>query len=438
MNTWSARIPRTIAVFIGGSLGAATAVAMSMPGPAPEAGRCPAPSTVASSATQGEPLLALGDRGILAAIDEGGSTTVGAPTVVGLARHASSSRSFGTVFVDDRDGGDALVTVGVGPPLVLPQQGDVFHPAWSPIGDLAWSTGTTLGVRDRSTGRTTTLLGPPGAVSVSYPIFLGPTRLVASVEERVEGLSSEFEGLNNLWEVELRSGRWTKLTSFTATADRFSVIRTPIVGKGGDVLFVRVHGVATRTRLPSFELWKLSGGAASLVRELGREMYIAGQMDGEIVWNVEDARGRWHLLMGEPSGRLRDLGCGRVSVDPLTRSDPDLAPTGVTGGKTEPPPPSPTISGTIPPATGLEAGLGILVGDFATREAAAMAVEVIGKRFGTEPTIIDASTQPTLIRPGVYAVVVPLVEGADLESELQRFRDLLPQTSTTSWIVAIP
>ena len=383
--------------------------------------------------------IALVIGGSLGATGGGGSAAMEASTVEGVARHASSNPRFGIVFVDDRDGGDALVVGTVGGQLVLPQQGDVFHPVWSPLGDLAWSTGTSIHIRDRSAGHTTTFQAPSSAVSISSPIFVGPTRLIASVEEPVKGLSSEFEGLNNLWSVGLRSGRWTKLTSFTATAERWSVIRTPILADRGDLLFVRVHGYASRTRPPTFELWKLRDGAASLVRELGGEMYLAGQMDGGLVWNVADARGRWHLLLVEASGRLRDLGCGRVSVDLLTESDPDLAPTGGTSGSTGPSPTaSPTVSPTLPPATELEEGLGILVGDFATREAAEAAAGVIAIRFETLPTIIDASTHPTLIRPGAYAAVVPLVDGVDAELELQRFRDLLPEYRTTSWIVALP
>jgi len=166
-------------------------------------------------------------------------------------------------------------------------------------------------------------------------------------------------------------------------------------------------------------------------------------MDGGLVWNVADARGRWHLLLVEADGRLRDLGCGRVSVDPLTRPDPDLAPTGDTGRTTGPSPTAsptvtPTVSPSVPPAAELPEGLGILVGDFATREAAEAAAGVIAIRFGILPTVIDASTHPTLIRPGAFAAVVPLADGVDPELELQRFRDLLPQTRTTSWIVALP
>lgn len=439
MRIQDPRTLRTIALVIGGSFGVATAMAMAMPGAAPETARCAASAGVVPRASGAEPLVALGTGDILDAIGEGDGTAGTALRLEGVARHASTNPRFGTVFVDDRDGGDALVVGTVGGQLVLPQQGDVFHPVWSPLGDLAWSSGTSIHIRDRAAGRTATLQAPSSAVSITYPLFVGATRLVASVEEPVEGLSSEFEGLNNLWSVDLQSGRWKKLTFFTATAERWSVIRTPILADRGQLLFVRVHGYASRTRPPTFELWRLRDGSASLVRELGGEMYLAGLTDGRLVWNVADARGRWHLLRAEASGRLRDLGCGRVSVDPLTRPDPDLAPTGETGRTTGPPPTtSPTVSPTVPPAAELAEGLGILVGDFATREAAEAAAGVIAIRFGILPTVIDASTHPTLIRPGAFAAVVPLADGVDPELELQRFRDLLPQTRTTSWIVALP
>ncbi len=431
----SPRVVRATAVFVGGLLGAATAVAMGVPGAGLDTSRCATPRGVMRGPTGAEPLVALDRAGVVDPSALRQHTMEGSP--VGVARHASADPEFGIVYVDDRDGSDALV-IGRGDRAAIVARDDqILHPSWSPSGDLAWSTGTDLRFLDRTTQRTMRLAPPRGTVSVAYPVFVDTSSLIAVAEEPIQGVSGEFESLDNLWRLDLGSRRWEKLTSFQATRQRWSVIRTPVVDGAGDVQFVRVQGEASRTRGPRFELWKLRGDVASLVRPLGAEMYLAGMLDGSIVWNVADAGGRWHLLLEQPGGRLRDLGCGRVLVDPLTRTDPDLGPTGATGRTTVPPTISPTLPPTALTSPELGDGLGILVGDFATHEEAEMMAGVIALRMGVTPTIIEASTQPTLIRPGVYAAVVPLAPDADPESELRRFRELLPETRNTSWIVAL-
>ena len=434
----SKRVVRTTAIVLGGSLGAATAVAMGIPAAELDVPRCATPHGVVRGPTGSEPLVALDRAEIVdpSALWQGNTDGRG-QALEGVVRHASADPLFGVAYVDDREGGDALVIEAGDGTSVLLQDDEVLHPSWSPSGDLVWSTGTELRLLDRSTRSTVGLSAPQGTVSVAYPVFVGTSSLVAVAEEPIRRVSAEFESLNNLWRLDLRSRTWQQVTSFRATRDRWSVIRTPIVDAAGDVLFVRVQGEASRTRGPRFELWKLRGDRASLVRSLGAEMYLAGTLDGAIVWNVADARGRWHLLKEASQGRLRDLGCGRVAVDPLTQSDPDLGPVGPTGRTTDPPTASPTPPPTVSTTPELVSGLGILVGDFATHEEAEMMAGVIALRMGVTPTVIDASTQPTLIRPGVYAAVITLPPQADPESELRRFRELLPETRNMSWIVAL-
>jgi hypothetical protein len=50
--------------------------------------------------------------------------------------------------------------------------------------------------------------------------------------------------------------------------------------------------------------------------------------------------------------------------------------------------------------------------------------------------VIDSTTSPTAIRPGVWAAVLLLTPGADPEAELEFFRSRLPQFSDSSWVVA--
>ncbi|MCI0635169.1 MAG: hypothetical protein L0206_14850 [Actinobacteria bacterium] len=435
MGHATSSVTRITALLLGSALAAATAVAVGLPGTGPGSLRCRAAGAGIDGPSD-EPLVVLDAPSDRAAPDPG-------TLVQGIARHLSSDPRYGSVFVDDRAGGDALVVQTTEGSMVLPQPDDVLHPTWAPDGDLVWSTGTQLRVYDPSTGAVDTIAAPDGAIGITLPLFVGRSGLIATIEEPVDSLSSEFEGLDNLWRFDARDRAWTRLTSFRATAERWTVIRTPVLAHDGDLLFVRVRGHASRTRPPAFELWRLDDDRASLVRALDAEMYLAGMMDGSIVWNVADARGRWHLLAEEPDGSLRDIGCGRVLVDPLTRADPDVLRTERRNRPTASPNAPPTATVSAPPTTSptvpvVDAALGILVGDFTTREEAEAMAAVIEARFGGDAIVIDATSQPTLIRSGVFAAVVALAAGVDPELELERFRTLLPQTSVTSWVVALP
>jgi hypothetical protein len=432
MGRTTSSVARTSALALGSVLAAATTVAVGLPG----AGLEPAGCRAAGGGIRGPG----GD--LLVSLDQRSDRVVAGAdaNVQGIARHLSSDPRYGAVFVDDRVGGDALVVRTSEGATLLPQPGDVLHPTWSPEGNLLWSTGTQLRTYDPSTKELDSIAPPDGAIAVTHPLFVGRSELIAAIEEPVESLGSEFEGLDNLWRLDVRNGTWTKITSFEATTERWSVIRTPILTAEGDLLFVRVAGHASRTILPAFELWRLRGDRAGLVRALGAEMYLAGLKDGAVVWNVADARGRWHLLVEEPDGSLRGIGCGRVLVDPLTRPDPAMTAITIddrpTPSSTTTPPAPPSTSSPTGPV--LDAALGILVGDFTTREQAETMASIIETLFGGQAMVIDSTTQPTLVRPGVFAAVVPLAEGADPELELERFRTLLPQTRVTSWVVALP
>ena len=411
---------------------AATAVAVGLPGRRPAAAGCPA---------AGEGIRGPGGDLLITISESADRVALESDTVVqGIARDRSSDPRFGTVFVDDRAGGDVLVVETSEGATSLQQPGDVLHPTWSPDGELVWSTGSQLRVYHPSTRARATIAAPDGAIALTHPLFVGDAGLIVTIEEPVGSLSREFESLDNLWRFDLRDRTWTRLTSFRATEERWTVIRTPILTADDELLFVRVTGHGSRTRLPSFELWRLDGDRAGLVRPLDAEMYLAGVKDGSIVWNVADALGRWHLLAEEHDGGLRDIGCGRVLVDPLTRPDPDVAPIGMGDRPTASPTPTlpappTTVSPTGPVAEA--AALGILVGDFATREEAEVMAGIIETRIGGRAVVIDATAQPTLVRPGVFAAVVPLATGVEPELELERFRTLLPQARVTSWVVAL-
>ena len=224
-----------------------------------------------------------------------------------------------------------------------------------------------------------------------------------------------------------------------------------------------VRGRATATVMPAFELWRVpAGGVASKVRDLPREMYLAGSLDGRRIWNVYDqASGEWRLYAEASPTTLVDLGCGAASVDPArsrtrtgprrgsTRSHPLAHATPLRRSATDPDPtatpttsptPTPTPTAhptTVPPADGYIAG--ILVGDFASPEAADAAVADILATFGdaTPVEVVDSLTAPNIVRPGVWAAVMLLPDGVDPLAALADFRSRLPQYQDWSWVVSV-
>ena len=113
-------------------------------------------------------------------------------------------------------------------------------------------------------------------------------------------------------------------------------------------------------------------------------------------------------------------------VDPLDRTDPDVQ----SGSR------SSSIGGTDA-TTSSPSGDAILVGDFSSVAAASDASATIGSALGSIPSIVDAKTQPAVVRPGVWAVLIPVAAGTDSEAELARFRATVPAFAGWSWIVSV-
>jgi hypothetical protein len=283
---------------------------------------------------------------------------------------------------------------------------------------------------------------------VFSPVFTSEETVVAVVGEAEPGFDRiEDEGLDNLWRFDLRTRRWSRVTAFRATGDRMLAIRTPLVRDDGSIEFVVVRGVSSALRLPSFELWHVTpSGAVAEVRGLPREMYLAGVLDGERVWNIDDrSGGRWRLFI-ESSDRLVDLGCGAVQVDPRTVPDPDRGPA---SDRDEPSPtttPAPTATTTPVPSTSPTVApdpvdghiAGILVGDFSSVEATEGAVATIQQAFGGAAVleVVNSYTAPNIVRPGVWAVVMLLPGDTDPLDALGDFRSRLPEYQDWSWVVS--
>lgn len=347
----------------------------------------------------------------------------------GLLRHSSSRPGVGTAYVNDLTGPDVLVVMRPQGEQRIAGRGELSHPAWSPSGTLAWAVDMAmLEVWSPRTGTRRLIPAPRGASAVFSPVFTGARRLMAVVQDPVAG--THDDGLNNLWRFDLTTKRWRKLTRFTGDGDLWSVIRTPVVTPDGSVLFVRVHGRASATKLPSFELWVIRRGAPSKVRDLVGEMFLAGLLDDRLVWNVFDAAGgTWRLVADGPEGP-RDLGCGAVSVDPREELDPDLLDGDEAAHAHQP-------SGSEPSHSAAEtsgASLAVLLGDFSSRaEAQAMAAQV-----GVPgAVVVDHASAPTAVAPRAFAVVWPLPAAARPGEALNALRALHPELADHMWVVAV-
>jgi hypothetical protein len=345
-------------------------------------------------------------------------------------RHVAASEGIGTAYVVDRAGGDVLVAVTPERTIRLLRRSEISHPAWSPAGDLAWATGSSIAVRDGGTGRIVQLRSPVSGGRVFSPVYLTARTLVAAVSSPPSHRVPEGERLGNLWATRIDRPRWRRLTDFRAGADRWVTVRTPVVRDHG-IDFVRVVGRGSVARMPRFELWRLEHGAARRVATLGEERYLAGLVGGRLVWNVpEPRRGRYTLAV-EDRGGLRTIGCGEVTVDPLDAVDPDRR-----GGR-----------GIHVPARGdwpeLEAAsdghaeeIAVIVGDFAApAEAEAVATTIRAAFPGSRVDVVDSTEAPLAIRPGVFGALLHLPLDADPTAALADFRRLLPEYAPNSWIV---
>lgn len=368
--------------------------------------------------------------GRLVSVGAGRSVQPAARAADSTIRHVAASDGFGTAYVVDRPGDDVLVTVTPQGTTRLPQRSEVTHPTWSPEGELAWATGTSISVRDADTGEVVQLRSPVPGGSVFSPVFLSARSLVAVVSAPTNDRVPEGERLGNLWATRIGGARWHRLTNFDAGDDRWVTVRTPVV-HGDGIDFVRLAGRGSATRPPRFELWRFEHGAARRIARLGEERYLAGLLGDRLVWNVPDPlRARQTLAVDGPSG-LRTIGCGAVMADPLDTVDPDR---GVGRGVHVP------ARGAWPELETSSHGhaeeIAVIVGDFAASADAAAVAEAIRAEFpGSRVDVVDSTTAPLAIRPGVFGALLHLPSDADPTAALANFRGLLPEYASNSWIV---
>jgi hypothetical protein len=445
-STRGHRMLAGLVCFTSSLLGVTIAVGLARP--APDLG-CPTESPsmwAAGSKSSRETVAALnGERVVMIDPDIGRRKVLTAPEGPGgLLRHISTATGLGTVYVDDLRGSDTVVIATSDHVFKIREKGEVTHPTWSPSGRVAWSLGTSLRLWSLADRSAQTIPIPEAASSVFSPVFTAPDEITAVVQEPIAG-TNEDDSLDNLWRYDVGTQAWTRVTSFEADAEHWSVIRTPVPAPDGTLRFVLIQGLSSMTDPPSFELWRYADGAPMKVRDLPREMYLAAATDGGLIWNTQGgSAGEWRLVFEAADGTLRDLGCGTVAVDPVSEPDPDLTPEPghpdvVTGqgspdvammqrGLQEPP------QGSSTPAP-----LAILVGDFDSRQGALAAAQAMSERLGVgvPVSVIDHRGHPIAVRPGAWAAVALIPTASDPEAELARFRTLFPEYAGSSWIAAL-
>lgn len=342
-------------------------------------------------------------------------------TAPGVLRHARASTGFGTVYVNDVEGRDVVTAIRSEGLVEHAEQGEAAHPTFTPSGEVVWAQDFSfLRAWSPATGAVRSIPRPPETRAVFSPLSAAGGELLALAQEPVAGEAPHGDGLDNLWRYDEARGAWTRLTSFTATADRWTALRTPVVDRDGSVLFVRVEGSASATRAPAFDLWRLHGGVASKVRDLPGEMYLAGVTDTGVLWNVEQD-GQWRLLLDD-GGSLRDVGCGGAQVDPRSEADPDIVDDDPTAA-----------SETEADAALADPQMALLVADFASSaEAQAVAAEM-GPGF----RVVDRAESPFAVAPGTYAVVRNFAPDEDMEAALAAFRSQFPKYAETSYVVPL-
>jgi hypothetical protein len=384
-----------------------------------------------SAVAEGRGIAAVaGDQIVM--LEGAGNRSVYSPANVGngVIRHVASALGVGSAYVNDKKGPDTLFAVSTQGVSEISASGEVTHPALSASGDIAWAEdfhGLKLSSPIRQSAKT--ISRPQGSTAVFSPIFTGPNELIAVIQEPVVGYTGEDDSLNNLFRYDISSDTWSRLTAFQATAENWSVLRTPVLARDGRVFFVRLRGVASETRPPSFELWSLRGESVSKVRDLPKEMFLAGINDQGLLWNIYDGR-EWRLFLESETGLL-DLGCGAVMVDPRAQPDPDIPKEDPALGR-----PSSLERG---PAAGSSASLtsadmAVLVGDFSSRQGA----EAVAARIGVPGLeIVTHRVAPFAIAPGRWGVAKRLPAEADLTLAIEEFRRLFPDYADRAWIVSL-
>ena len=368
---------------------------------------------VTERCTKGTPTATSSGRRVT--VDRGCGKAKTFAVASGLLRNPASDRRGNLAYVDDLKGADTLTAIVAGRKITIPTHGEVKNPSWSQDGKLAWAEDLRrLEVWSPRDGSVRSISRPSGSVSVFAPVFATNSHIDAVVQEPSRGIDADEDGLNNLYAYDLARERWSRVTSFHATGDGWSVIRTP-VRAGKKLYFVRVHGHATATGLPSFDLYEMAGGRATKIASLEPETYLAGYRNGHLLFSARSkaCKGEWGLFSGSP-GHLNRIGCGSALADPLSGADPDLAGPRGSGG----PHGTPGRGGGASPKD-----LVVVIGDFPS--AAAAEDQAGAMPAGYYATVLNHAAAPEAVRPGAWIVAVPPGDGSSPGQTLRKVRPAL-------------
>jgi hypothetical protein len=350
----------------------------------------------------------------------------------GIVRHVSTTPGVGTTYVIDRHGGDVVVAVTGSGVIRVPQIEEATHPTLSRRGTLMWTIAGAVRVRDGATGRIRDIAIPRDGSTMFSPLFVSEGTIAAVVS--AQPIDDPVEGTveDNLFTTPIGRRAWRPVTSFRMHGDHWVAIRTPYRRPDGSIEFVRVTADASETVEPRFELWRVTrAGGARRIRSLPREMYLAGYQGDTRLWNAPSPTGSARLLAQAPGGRLTAIGCGSVALDPVDAVDPDLRKHGTL---VPPRVDHPGLDAVAPAPTIPE--IAILVGDFADRTGAELVAGEIGEAYPElQVDVVDASTAPLAIRPGVWGAILRLPGDVDATASLSEFRRRLPAYAANSWVV---
>ena len=378
-------------------------------GPRPAAESLP---TGALAAARGDDLILVGGSSATVALNQ--------PAGAGAhLRHVALDPERGVAFVVDRTGPDQLVVATRDGTEVVADEGEITHPAWGRGGSIAWARDMArIEVRDDS-GSRTSVDAPDGALAVFSPVLEPGGGLVAIASEPVEGYHGEDEALNNLYRHDPATGSWEALTSFTASGDRWSILRTPVVMDDGSLRVVRLAGSASATGAPRSELWAVDQQGARRVRSFDPDTYLAGRLGDLLVMNVlEPETGEWRLVAESATGPV-SVGCGSVMVDPLVVPDPDR------GSASEK-----EIGGDVALPALSDGSLAIVIGDFGARAGA----EEVAATIHDQNRVVGHGDAPGVVAPGKWAIVIPIPEGEPVLGSLEDFRERYPDLPRRTFI----
>ncbi len=315
-------------------------------------------STATASSSEGSQ-SASSLKDLARSFNDGSLTLAGEviPGASGVAYRDVHSSASAVAAVRDQRGPDVLVVEHVdgsgGAPdsgrLEYQGRGELVHPHATSHGSVVvdrGDAGDVLVHLGSDLVEQQVIEPPPHALAISYPTWLGPSSVVAVIDEpagfdpTIEPARSDVDGdpthattdQSNLWTLDLNTKEWDRLTTFSNRDDSWISVQTP-THDGETVSFVVVRGRGSGSSDDlSFELWSIEDGRSEKIAKLDGETYLAGVAeDGQLIGSTWDpALNTWStgpLVDGAVFAEV----CGAARVTTLD-VDPDQDLVGESNG----------------------------------------------------------------------------------------------------------